>query len=296
MGSYRLEPHPEYGFLQIRPTPTAEEISTFYANEFYSSAYPKLNDSSLEIQLEDRDFYDAHREDICESIQEILGTPLKGLKLLDVGCGWGQALLYFKKKGIHCFGFDPAPEAIEYGKGQGLENLVSAGLDRMDVFNERFDVVTLFNVLEHVAEPDKVIAEIRADVLKPGGLIIVDVPNEFSPLQVAARKLHKLGEWWVVPPGHLNYFSKDTLCSLLTGIGFDIRLAESSFPLEMFLLSGRNYVTNPALGKACHRERVAFETNLRKFGGGAVLRGIYQALAQLNVGRQVVVFAVRDAS
>jgi 2-polyprenyl-3-methyl-5-hydroxy-6-metoxy-1,4-benzoquinol methylase len=296
MSLYKLEQHPEYGFLQVKPTPSPEEIAQFYAQEFYSNEYPRLNNSSLEVQLEDKKFYDLHREDICESIQTILDSPLKGLKVLDVGCGWGQTLLHFQSKGMDCYGFDPADGAIEYGKKQGLKNVVKAGLDTMNVFNQQFDVVTLFNVLEHLAEPAKVIEEIRTDVLKSGGLIIVDVPNEFNSLQVAGKELHELSEWWVTPPAHLNYFNKDTLCNLLAGKGYKTKLAESSFPLEMFLLFGRNYVQDRALGKQCHNERVNFERNLRKYAGSAVLRGLYQSLANINIGRQVLVFAVSEVN
>ena len=72
MNRYTLVPNPEYGFFQIKPTPTPEEIEKYYAQEFYSGDYQKLNDSSLEVQLEDKEFYDSHREDMCDSIQTIL--------------------------------------------------------------------------------------------------------------------------------------------------------------------------------------------------------------------------------
>lgn len=294
MNQYSLEQNSEYSFFQIKPTPTSEEIAKYYAQEFYSGDYPKLNDSSLEVQLEDKEFYDSHREDMCESIQTILGKRLEGLTILDIGCGWGQALLYFKSKGMDCYGFDPAPEAVAYGQKRGLNNLVLAGLDTMNVFKKRFDVVTLLNVLEHLGDPVKVIDEIKQHVLRPGGLLIIDVPNEFNPFQTAGQKLHDLKEWWVCPPGHLNYFSKDTLCKLLEAKGFEIKLTESSFPLEMFLLFGRNYVKDPALGKQSHKERVNFELNLRKYAGAPVLRKFYRMLAELNLGRQILVFAVNE--
>ena len=47
----KLEKHSQYGFLQFKPTPTNEEITEFYANEFYSGEYKRFNDSSLEVQM-----------------------------------------------------------------------------------------------------------------------------------------------------------------------------------------------------------------------------------------------------
>jgi len=290
--TYQLLPHPDYGFLQIKPTPTPEEISRFYADEFYA-AYPKFNDSALEVQVRDKDWWDARRAEICASVQEILGESLTGKSILDIGCGWGEALLFFQTQGMECYGFDPAPEAVAYAQKKGL-NVVEAGMDRMDVFDRTFDVVTMLNVLEHLADPVAVLREIYDRLLGTGGLVIIDVPNEFNAFQIAGRDTHGLKDWWVAPPGHLNYFSKDTLCSLLTGLGYTVKLAESSFPIEMFLLFGDNYVGNGTLGRQCHEKRMAFEMNLRKAGQGKVLRQFYRSLAEQNLGRQVTVFAVKE--
>jgi 2-polyprenyl-3-methyl-5-hydroxy-6-metoxy-1,4-benzoquinol methylase len=287
---WTLVAHPEYGFLQIHPTPTPDEITRYYSAEFYSGDYKQLNDSSLEIQARDRDFYDAQRADVCDRLEDLLG-PLTGLTLLDVGCGWGDALAYFSKRGFSCAGFDPAPEAVNHAQSRSLE-VVVAGVERMDVFApRRFDVVTLLNVLEHLADPVAVVRQIREDVLTPGGVLVVDVPNEFNALQRAARSVLDLDEWWVAPPAHLNYFSGSTLRAMLEGEGFDVPIAKASFPMEIFLLFGDNYVTDSAVGHACHRRRMAFEANVRAAGEADTLDRFYRALAALDLGRQVTAFA-----
>jgi 2-polyprenyl-3-methyl-5-hydroxy-6-metoxy-1,4-benzoquinol methylase len=286
-----LKAHPKFGFLQFKPTPSLEEINEFYANEFYSGDYKNFNDSSLEVHLDDKAFNEGCWESMAQHMCGILEKPVDQLSLLDIGCGWSQALLYFADKGMDCCGFDPAPEAIEYGIGKGL-NVKHAGMESMDIFaDKKFDVVSLNNVLEHLANPVEVLEEIRDKVLRPGGLIVIDVPNEFNVFQTAGRELHDLEEWWVVPPGHLNYFSKDTLANLLEGTGYEIKLEEASFPMEMFLLFGDCYVGDGKLGKECHKKRVAFESNLRKLGHGEKLNHFYQALAQLNLGRQITTYA-----
>ena len=290
---YELKPHPEYGFLQIYPSPSTEEITKFYTDEFYS-AHTNFNDSDLEVQTEDRDWLNEQRGEICLSIKEFLARDLAGLDMLDVGCGWGENLLYFQKQGMNCFGFDPAPEAAAYAQKIGL-NVVTAGMDKMTVFGERqFDVVSLFNVLEHLADPVGVLKEIRNNVLKPGGLIIIDVPNEFNAFQECAKDIYNLSQWWVVPPSHLNYFSGDSLKALLRGTGFDVKLCEASFPMEIFLLLGDKYVGDGPLGKICHQKRKAFESNLRKTGRSKKLREFYVALAELNLGRQVIAYALNN--
>ena len=288
---YRLEPHPEFGFLQIKPTPCLDEILRYYAEEFYSSDYPKLNDSGIEVQLRDKEFYDGQRSDLCANVAEIAGRPLAGMEVLDIGCGWGQALLYFQSQGMAGYGFDPVPEAVAYAQKLGL-CAVQAGMETMDVFHRRrFDVVTLLNVLEHVADPVSVLGEIKERILKPSGILAIDVPNEFNAFQLCAQKVHELDPWWIAPPAHLNYFSAPTLKSLLAGAGYHVERMEASFPMEMFLLFGHNYVRDGALGRQCHEQRMAFERNLRRQGCEKVLREFYRSLAELSLGRQIVAYA-----
>jgi 2-polyprenyl-3-methyl-5-hydroxy-6-metoxy-1,4-benzoquinol methylase len=291
---YHLEPNPEFGFLQIRPTPSPEEITRFYADEFYSSQYQAFNNSLLEVQLKDSEYHESHWNDLCSTIEEVSGRPISGQKLLDVGCGWALALRFFQRKGALCFGFDPAPEAVDHAVRQGL-TVKRAGMETLEVFpGERFDVVMLLNVLEHLADPVAVMREIRMRVLRPGGVLVIEVPNDFNAFQMCGQQTHHLEQWWVAPPAHLNYFSNASLRSLLSGSGFKVALTEASFPLEMFLLFGENYVGNPSLGRACHEKRMAFEMNLRRHGLEDTLRGFYRALAQQGLGRQLTAYAVAE--
>jgi len=290
---YQLAQHPEFGFFQVTPTPSPEEITRFYAEEFYSTKYKAFNNSALEVQEADREFHDAHREDIARRIETLLGRPLAGTTILDIGCGWGQSMRYLASRGAVCSGFDPAPEAVAHVQSCGLE-CVQAGMERMDVFaGRRFDVVMLMNVLEHLADPVQVVRDIHRSVLNDGGLLIIEVPNEFNAFQVAGQQLHGLPQWWVAPPAHLNYFSASTLAKLLDASGFDVAHTASSFPLEMFLLMGDKYVGNRELGRQCHERRMAFEMNLRRLGRTDVLETFYEALAKVDLGRQVIAYASR---
>ena len=286
--NYKLKKN-EFGFYQVTPTPSAEEITKFYADEFYTDEYKNFNDASLEVQIKDKAFFEGRWSDIYDNFLEINKDFKKGDSILDIGCGWAQALLFFKEKGFDCYGFDPAIEAVEYGCKKGL-NIKHAGLDGMDVFeNKKFEMVTMFNVLEHLANPSQTINQIK-EILQPNGILAIDVPNEFNDFQTAGRDVHGLDDWWVAPPNHLNYFSKDSLVNFLESHGFSVEISESSFPLEMFLLFGENYVKDGNLGGQCHKKRVLFEENLRKHGKASTLKNFYRVLADLNLGRQVSVF------
>lgn len=286
---YQLKKN-KFGFYQVTPTPTPEEITKFYAEEFYTGEYKNFNDSSLEVQINDKDFFQGRWSDIYDNLLEIDSSLKNNASILDVGCGWAQALLSFKEKGFDCFGFDPAIEAVDYGCKKGL-NIKHAGLEGMDVFEgKKFNIVSMLNVLEHLADPIKSIDQIKK-ILKPNGILVIDVPNEFNDFQLAGRDVHDLDDWWVAPPNHLNYFSKDSLVKLLDNMGFNVKICESSFPLEMFLLFGDNYVKDGSIGSVCHKKRVAFEQNLRMHGKTSSLKNFYRSLAELNLGRQITIYS-----
>ncbi len=288
---YRVIEDPQYGYLRVDPIPSKKDVDEFYLQEFYSSHNTKFNDSSLEVQREEKEFFNTRWESILYRCKEYFGN-VEGLSMFDIGAGYCQALLYFREKDINVCGLEPSQEGADYARKQGIE-IFQNGIEDFDcVGSKRFDIVTLLNVLEHLRHPYDILVDIKRKLLKPGGLLIIDVPNDFNDFQVAANAEYNLKEWWVCPPKHINYFSVSSLTNLLERAGYIVHYKESSFPLEMFLLMGDVYVGASELGKECHRKRVHFENVLRKQGKGERLEMFYQSLADLNLGRQVVVYAI----
>lgn len=284
---YKIVQDPRYGFLRADPTPTEAEIEQYYREEFYSSN--RFNDSALDLQQEEREFFDCRWENMYRRCAALLGRS--EFSLFDVGFGYAQALLYFRDKGVQVSGLDPAPQGVEYARAQGLD-VHRAGIEDFGCVGERrFDVVTILNVLEHLRDPAHTLLDLKSRLLMPGGLLVVEVPNEFNDFQVVADQEYGLDQWWVCPPTHLNYFSNDSLKSLLEQCGYEVIASEASFPLELFMLLGEVYVGNPDIGKDCHNRRVSFEALMRKHGKGAKLARFYEALAGLNLGRQVLMYA-----
>jgi SAM-dependent methyltransferase len=291
--TYRIAADPSYGFLRVDPTPSAEEVEKYYLKEFYSGEYQQFNDSQLVVQQEQKDFFRLRWQFIHDQCENFLG-PLPGKRLLDIGCGYCQALLYFRERGLDVYGLEPSKEGADYGAEHGIP-VVRAGIESMPPeLGQRFDVVTLLNVLEHLREPARALTEIRERYLSAGGVLAIDVPNEFNDFQTTANDIHQLGEWWVHAPVHLNYFSPSSLRKLLEKCGYRVIGAEASFPLEMFLLWNDVYVGDGALGGQVHGKRVAFEMNLARNGKLDKLKKFYAALADLELGRQVTMYATPE--
>src|SRR5437588_4841337 len=88
-------------------------------------------------------------------------------------------------------------------------------LDRLIDEGAGVDVCVMEHVLEHVLDPEALLARLPR-VLAPGGVVAITVPNDFSAVQLEARALgHIDRDFWVAPAQHLNYFNAQSLPRLL---------------------------------------------------------------------------------
>lgn len=288
---YKIIPDPEYGYLRLDPIPSREEVARFYEEEFYATFKPQIQDSSLEVQTAQKEFFDWRWSDIMRVVRRYYpGREPEDLSLFDLGCGFSQALIYFRDQGFQVAGMEVAAEAVAHGREHGIEVTQGLADSIPDLDGRRYDVVLMLDVLEHLRCPARALTAIRDHLLAPDGLLVLDVPNDFNQFQVAADENLDLDKWWIVPPNHINYFSPETLDQTVQKCGYQTFYLESSFPLEMFLLMGDVYVGDPDLGSLCHEKRVTFERSLRNTGREEDLHRFYEALAKINLGRQVVLF------
>jgi predicted SAM-dependent methyltransferase len=143
-----------------------------------------------------------------------------------------------------------------------------------------------------VPDPRGVVA-LAHKLLAPQGLISVCVPNDYNVLQDALRKTDGFEPWWLAPPHHLNYFTFDSMAAVLDRAGFEVIERTTSFPMEVFLLMGQNYVDNDDLGRLCHGKRKRLDHRLEAVGMTDVRRDLYRGLAELGIGREVQLIARR---
>ena len=267
------------GFRHIDPLFTDAELKKFYDGEFYEKERPDY----FERMEADKPWWMlrySHYYDLLEA-----HSP--GRRILDIGSGPGYFLEAGRERGWQALGFEPSRVAADYTRERGLavvNDFFSAAKARP---HGSFDAISLSMVLEHVRDPIRLIEEARS-LLAPGGVLLLISPNDFNPLQMTLWKELGFEPWWVNPKHHLNYFDTVSAGKFLKARRFDVLHLETSYPLENFLLAGRNYVGNPVLGRECHNERKAFETTLFLHDRPR-LRALAASWAQQGIGREFII-------
>jgi len=210
--------------------------------------------------------------------------------MLDIGSGPGLFLLNGQNRGWQVKGIEPSLQAIEHSWGMGLD--VAQGYFSEETASGlgTFDAINMSLVLEHIPDPAALLTLAHGQ-LDAGGLLCVVVPNDFNPFQLVARDHLDFKPWWVAPPHHINYFNFNSLQRLMERCGFDVIHKEATFPIDIFLLMGDNYIGNDELGRACHSKRKILELNLSSSGMTEIKRHLYQNLANIGLGREVVLVA-----
>lgn len=269
------------GFAHVSPLPSDEELKTFYEEEFYQHERPNY----FKETKQDLPWWMA----TYHNYYALLERRTRGRRLLDIGSGPGHFLACGRKRGWQTLGIEPSGTAARYSNKRGLAT-------ENDFFSYEhakhlgtFDVVHAAMVLEHVPDPAGFITDMKK-MLKPGGYVAIFCPNDYNPLQNVLRTQRGFKPWWVVPRHHLNYFTPKSMQRLLARLGFSIAETLGTYPLETFLLAGKNYVGDHAVGRACHAKRKAFEMGLYT-KDPELLNDLYTGLAAAGIGREFIIIA-----
>jgi SAM-dependent methyltransferase len=273
------------GFRHVWPLPDAKATEAFYRDQFYTTEKPDY----FRHYEADRDWWWMTYHDRLAQIESLIVTP--GRRLLDIGSGPGFFLQVAQERGWQVLGIEPSPQAAAYASTAGVEVI-------NDFFPARgrnlgqFDAIHLSEVLEHVPDPAMILREVYG-ALTAGGNVCISVPNDYNPFQMALQR-QGMRPWWVNPGHHLNYFDAPSLKRLVERSGLRVIRQEASFPIDMFLMMGENYVDDPELGRACHKLRQTLELNMAAAGLQALRHSWYQSMAELGLGRLVVLYATKD--
>jgi 2-polyprenyl-3-methyl-5-hydroxy-6-metoxy-1,4-benzoquinol methylase len=178
-------------------------------------------------------------------------------KIIDIGCGTGFFLEVAKEKGWEVYGTEYAENAVSICKEKGI-NMQKGRLNPGWYDAGMFDVVTSFEVLEHIINPVEEIRNIHS-ILRQGGLFYITTPNFNAVERFILKEKYNVIEY----PEHLCHYTPKTLKYLLAGNGFKnhkIRTTGISFSrLKVSRLAARNIQNKEALISASSRDEVIRE-------------------------------------
>jgi 2-polyprenyl-3-methyl-5-hydroxy-6-metoxy-1,4-benzoquinol methylase len=137
-----------------------------------------------------------------------------GSNLLDIGCAQGFFLFSAAQAGYRVKGIEISQDAAEYARMEFGLDVEAKAFEELEFPENHFDIVTLWQVLEHVPYPLDVLREVRK-ILKPGGLVAASTPNIAG---LPSRLLRK--KWWDIKRLHINEFSTKTLMDILRSAEF----------------------------------------------------------------------------
>ena len=144
--------------------------------------------------------------------------PLHGRRrLLDVGCGVGDYLDRMRRLGWNALGVERSPRAASVARSHFGTPVIEAEFPRVDLPRQTFDLVTAWQVLEHLDRPRQALARI-AELLAPGGRLMLTAPNS------GGWAAELFGPAWIGwdAPRHTTHFTAATLGAMLQAEGFSI--------------------------------------------------------------------------
>lgn len=283
-----------HGFYQLDPIPSEKELQEYYAQKYYQNEKGSYSHSYNDDELEFIRGRSAEKELLIKKFYMPASNLSRGgvISLIDVGCGEGFVLDYFNTRGYDVTGIDYSDYGIKSQNPNVADKLIQGNLievcDSLINQGKNFDVLNLDNVLEHVRSPEEVLKRAHA-LLKPNGLLMIAVPNDFNPLQMFMfdnQMIHKMT--WLAVPDHISYFNRDGLVSLCRDFSFVEDFIYGKWFTEFFALNkNTNYYDNPKVGHDCHLARVAMEKLFQEISPEKTLN-LERALGEMGLGRLLV--------
>jgi len=197
-------------FHFTNPRPADEDLGKYYESEDY------VSHSNTSKGLVNWLYQRVRAFTLRKKLALVNRLSGKGI-LVDLGCGTGYFLNTCKQDGWNAIGIEPSPQARKVASEQfGLEVLDEPGLQQMKPGS--IDAITMWHVLEHVPDLHKRTEELKR-ILKPGGVLIIAVPNRSS------YDAQHYGEHWAAwdVPRHLWHFAPADIARLFEAHGMEVK-------------------------------------------------------------------------
>ncbi len=195
--------------VYVNPQPSSKEIENMYDKDyFHGHGFDEGIDYAL--SLKNREVW----YPVFNSRLDNIERYVRKSNILDIGCGFGEFMMMAKKRGWKAKGIELSKYASGVAKKLDLD--VFNGSIEKAKFKEKFSVLTMFEVVEHLPDPLKTLKECGR-FIKDDGIFVIQTGDADS---MYARFKGK--KWPYLLAGHLHYFSRSTLTSMLKKAGFDV--------------------------------------------------------------------------
>lgn len=213
------------GLTYTNPRLDSNELNTLYSSNKILGGkwvnFPYLFDSSRPDELQDlskKVVVNTKAHDYkFNIIKKFSGAP-KGLKLLDVGCGDGLFVFKAQELGYDAFGIDLSIDRVNFGiKEFGLEGRLKVGDISSVPSGVKYDVITLWDVFEHLPSPSKMLQNLR-DISHSNTRIYI------LTMSMTSNTYRLYGKRWYyfVPTQHLYFFNHKTIEMVFNKNGFNL--------------------------------------------------------------------------
>lgn len=203
--------------------PAAAELARLYS--FEAGYHVELADDPATIAH--------HRNEAKANLSFLEKHATKG-RLLDIGCSTGLFLSMAVERGWPAEGLEYSADSAEEARSKRGLKVRTGALERGMYAPGTFDVITLWDVIEHVPDPRSLL-QVASELLVPGGRVIIKTPNcDGLYPRLSLGLAHRLGFWGHPdPPGHLFQFSVKTLSLLVADAGLQLQsVRHGRIPIE----------------------------------------------------------------
>jgi SAM-dependent methyltransferase len=204
------------GLARTLPLPDPARMAAYYPQAYYGAASSRRFPAVVEA------LQGALYRARARAVERLAGRPGR---VLDVGCGRGFLLDAFRRRGWTAQGTELDDRSAAHARevlGLAVE---TAPAERWPWPDGHFDAIVFWHVLEHLEEP-RVALERARRLLRPGGVLIVGVPNFGSP----EARLARAGWFHLDVPRHVVHLTPEWLRAALDGAGLDVRRASFFAP------------------------------------------------------------------
>jgi SAM-dependent methyltransferase len=220
----------------------------------------------------------------------------ENVRILDIGCGFGESLGYHRSRGCAAFGVEADHNIARVAEHFGFD--VHVGLFDPRLYEEgSFDYVTMDQVIEHTTDPLRTLEGIKR-LLRPGGRLILSTPNAQS------TAAHIFGHRWIHwhAPYHLQFFTPSSIHIAAAKCDLEIEHLATITSSEWLQYQWVHLATRPRLGRkspfwspSAHRTfldraKITLLSGLHRLGGNHLLTRLFDALGS---GDNYVVSLIR---